>query len=307
MINVFDPLFTIDTTKDAVPKDNLDDKITESVEGIAGAMGFKTVTPLGNDTDSAPNTLAALDELYVKDSVFVIPIIYETPVSSAISNDYSASCYVSYLVITIKSGDVAKPNPDVTTAPFYSATANDGKVLGTLTTDAENYDAMIVPTGTEASTGIRQVAGVRLINYRFYRNATDDYPLIFDNISTLAFGYKKTGTDIDEIVLRAESYSFSLIQQVMCLSTENDDIFPIAPTDYESYLVAPGNIKAFGSTNAFSLSTIPFKLKDGSTEKDIGFATPYINQTSFTVLTDTVGKDILCCRIYNKIYTLKAN
>ena len=144
MINVFDPLFTIDTTKDAVSKGDLDDKITESVKEIAGAMGFKTVTPLGNDTASAPTTLAALDDLYLKDSVFVIPIIYETPVSSEIGNDYSASCYVSYLVITIKSGTVAKPDTSVTTAPFYSATANDGTMFGTGTTGAEAPSGLIV-------------------------------------------------------------------------------------------------------------------------------------------------------------------
>ena len=146
-----------------------------------------------------------------------------------------------------------------------------------------------------------------MVNYRLYRNATDAYPITFDDVDTLVFGYSATksgtATAVNEFVITSYAFSLSLIQQVMCVKEYSGKTFPVLPTDYNSYTVTTSNIKAVrvgdSSTNAFLANTVPFNK--GTTPTDVGLALALLTGA------DGVATNVHCCHIHEKIYLLKSN
>lgn len=301
MITVFDPLFKLDTNEVISVSDLTDTNIGEQVGIIAGSMGLNTVTGYTIGAGLPTTTLNAIDEnLYNYGSKIIIPIMFETPSSGALGNTYT-NANVAYLVISPKNATTEKT--DTSASPHYSITDNGGAMIGDGTASGNNsadevrFSALFKPDNITPSTDIK-VAGIRLVNYRLYRSVKDDYPIVFDNVEILFYGYKTTTssgdpavTTIDEVVITSNSFSLSLVQQVLCVGNYNGQTFPILPTD-NTNTVAISSIKPISSDTSatFAVDTVPFKR--GSS--DVGFAIAFLEGDS--------TNPIKCCHIYGKIY-----
>lgn len=302
MITVFDPLFKLDTNEVISASDLNDTNIEEQVGIIAGSMGLNTVTGYTIGANLPNTTLKAIDEnLYNYGSKIIIPILFETPSSGALGNAYT-DANVAYLVISSKNATTNQT--DTSASPHYSITNSGGVMLGNGTASG-SYSADIVrfyeftkPSLFTQSDDI-EVAGLRLVNYRLYRSVKDDYPIAFDNIENLFYGYKVNASDstkYDEVVISSFGFSLSLVQQVLCVANNNGQTFPILPTD-DTNTVAKGSIKPIGSDTSatFAANKIPFEVNS----TDVGFATAFLERES--------PDPVKCCHIYGKIYIGQIN
>ena len=322
MITVFDPLFKPSSTK--MSTDVFSTEIPKQVKAIVNSMGILEATEYGiGATDVTLDTIKAIDAaLYNPKSKIIVPILFESPSGDPLTlgNAYT-NANVAYLVINPKS---STPNTTSSSPPSYSVTTSGGFIIGTNTTDGEksadqlNFAALAVPGGvTSASDSARvtesvkangiQVAGLRLVNYRFYRSADDDYPITFDNVEQLFYGYKTTTsvegesevTTVDEVVITSNSFSLSLVQQILCIGCDNGQTFPILPTDDE-YTVNAKKIMGIGSSRNFSPnSDVGYKVKVSGTVGDVGLAVAFLEGNfSESATTDVIR----ACHIYDKIY-----
>lgn len=311
MITVLDPLFK--PTGDRIASTALATEIPKEASAIAGAMGFPTIETLTIGAGLSETTLGKInDNLYNDKAKFIIPILLETPTDGKLGNAYT-DCYVSYLVISPRCLTPIAVDNTTGEVGTYSVCKKDGTGIkgdGTataeLTADQVNIRSMMKP-GIDsngdivpvAKTGIEAV-GLRLTNYRLYRNEKDDYPITFDDIDSLFYGYKETGSTINEVVITNSKFSLSLVQQV--LVTTNYNMFPIFPTNYDTFFVkdigALDEIQAIGGTN-FSFVTVAYKVMDGGLESGIGLSAAIIDKPN--------GYDYYLCHIYEKIYLLTTN
>lgn len=315
MITVLDPLFK--PTGDPIASTALATKIPEEASAIAGAMGCPTIETLTIGTGLTEAILKKInDNLYSDKAKFIIPILLETPTDGKLGNTYT-NCYVSYLVIsprclTPKTVPVASGQED--TLGTFSVTTKNGTVIkGTgaatdsLTADQVNLQSLFKP-GIDANGNSVPVAanaieavGLRLTNYRLYRNGKDDYPITFDDIDSLFYGYKETGSTINEVVITNSKFSLSLVQQVLLATNYN--MFPIFPTNYDEYLVKGEGldaIKAIGESNSnFDYVAVAYTIKDGSSTSGLGLSGAIIEKPD--------GYFYYLCHIYEKIYLLTTN
>lgn len=314
MITVLDPLFK--PTGDPIASTALATEIPKEASAIAGAMGFPTIETLTIGAGLSETTLEKInDNLYNDKAKFIIPILLETPTDGKLGNAYT-DCYVSYLVIsprclTPNTVPVATGQED--TLGTFSVTTKDGSVIkGTytatseLTADQVNLQSLFKPgldsdgNSIDVEANAIEAVGLRLTNYRLYRNGKDDYPITFDDIDSLFYGYKETGSTINEVVITNSKFSLSLVQQV--LVTTNYNMFPIFPTNYDTFFVkdigALDEIQAIGGTN-FSFVTVAYKVMDGGLESGIGLSAAIIDKPN--------GYDYYLCHIYEKIYLLTTN
>lgn len=317
MITVLDPLFKPTLGNTAIT--TLDDTVETGVKAISNAMGYSSTTEIELTTTSSADNTAAIkainDNFYKEGSKFIIPILLEKPTipdgeTEKVLGATIEAYNVSYLVISPKCLVPIDPSESTADYNIYDITNNKiygtGTATGELSADQVNFNALREPnaipdptTGLQtavSSSGIK-VAGTRLVNYRLYRNASDAYPITFDDVDTLVFGYKATlaeddKTAVDEFVITSYAFSLSLVQQVMCVGEYKSKVFPILPTKYEDYTVKPTSISAVGGSN-FAVDEVPFNK--GATLTNVGLAV--------ALLSDTVK----CCHIHKKIYLLKSN
>ena len=295
MINVFDPYFEIGESDMKTSEQIESSVILPEVQEIAGAMGYSTVETHNVSQDRNLTLTAIDDNLYNTETSIIIPILFSTTNSTSIGKDYTAS-NVSYLVISPRNNTTTQT--DTTTAPHYSITDSSGAMNGTGTATAEkSADQVKLESLTKpgsdvpvTSAGDILVAGVRLVNYRLYRSVDDDYPIIFDNIDSLVYGYKKDGSEIKEIVISNSSFSISLISQVLSLSVSNSQTFPIVPTKYTDYTAA--GIKVYNNDTDFDSKEFPFYVG----ANNVGLSQALFN-----------GSTVAYCRTFGEIYILKNN
>ena len=314
MITVFDPLFKPSSTK--MSTGDFDTEIPKQVKTIVNSMGILEATEYGiGTTGTTLDTIKAIDAaLYNPKSKIIVPILFE-PASELTSQTTGAytNANVAYLVINPKSH---APKTTSDSSPNYSVTNSGGSIVGEGSTDQVKFEVLAVPGGvTSSSDSVRvtesveensiQVAGLRLVNYRFYRSADDDYPITFDNVEQLFYGYKTTTTGegasavttVNEVVITSNSFSLSLVQQVLCVGCDNGQTFPILPTD-DTYTVTAKSIKAIGSTAQFNPSdgnSVSYTV-NGS---NVGLSVAFLEGSA-----ETAGSDdkIKACHIYGKIY-----
>lgn len=327
MITVLDPLFKPTLGDTAIS--TLDDTVETGVKAISSAMGYSSTTEIELTTASSTDNTAAIkainDNFYKEGSKFIIPILLEKPTIPAGETEKvlgaTIEAYnVSYLVISPKCLVPIKPYGNTTDYNIYDNANNkiygSGTASGELSADQVNFNDLRKPTvipnynGTtvESAKDEIEVAGTRLVNYRLYRSATDAYPITFDDVDTLVFGYKATiasdsKTAVDEFVITSYAFSLSLIQQVMCVKEYSGKTFPVLPTDYKSYTVTTSNIKAVrggDSNNAFLANTVPFN-KGTTTPVNVGLALALLTGA------DGIATNVRCCHIHEKIYLLKSN
>ena len=314
MITVFDPLFKPSSTK--MSTDVFSTEIPKQVKTIVNSMGILEATEYAiGTTGTTLDTIKAIDAaLYNPKSKIIIPILFE-PASELTSQTTGAytDANVAYLVINPKS-HLPKSTSD--SSPNYSVTTSGGTIVGEGATDQAKFEALAVPGGvTSSSDSVRvtesveengiQVAGLRLVNYRFYRSADDDYPITFDNVEQLFYGYKTTTTGegasalttVNEVVITSNSFSLSLVQQILCIGCDNGQTFPILPTD-DTYTVTAKSIKGIGSTAQFNPSdgnSVSYTVNSAN----VGLSVAFLEGSA-----EIAGNDdkIKACHIYEKIY-----
>lgn len=322
MITVFDPLFKPSSTK--MSTDKFSTEIPKQVKTIVNSMGILEATEYGIGTGTTLDTINAIDAaLYNPKAKIIVPILFESPTGDPLilGNAYT-DANVAYLVINPKSNATQSTS---NSSPSYSVTNSSGSIIGTVITDGDdksadqlNFQVLAVPGGvTSASDSARvtesveangiQVAGLRLVNYRFYRSGDDDYPITFDNVEQLFYGYKTTTTGegasavttVDEVVITSNSFSLSLVQQILCVGCENEQTFPILPTN-DTYTVNAKKITGIGSSRNFSPnSDVGYKVKVSNTIEDVGLAVAFLEGSYSESATTNV---IRACHIYGKIY-----
>ena len=329
MITVLDPLFK--PTGDPIASTSLATEIPKEASAIAGAMGCPTIetltigATLSDGSDASTNVLKKInDNLYSDKAKFIIPILLETPTipeggtEKQLGNAYT-NCHVSYLVISPRCltpkavVDKVDGSDVVDEVGTFSVCKIGGVgIKGSTTADANgktvdqlNLDALMKP-GLDANLNIVPVektaieaAGLRLTNYRLYRNGKDDYPITFDDIDSLFYGYKETSETINEVVITNSKFSLSLVQQVLC--TTNYKMFPIFPTDYKSYFVdSAAKIKPIGG-DATQFNVVAISYRDSTTDPS---ETIGLSASEISVPT---GYSNYFCHIYEKIYLLTTN
>lgn len=316
MITVLDPLFKPTLGETAIS--TLDDTVETGVKAISNAMGYSSTTEIQLTTTSSTDNTAAIkainDNFYKEGSKFIIPILLEKPAvpeggTEKVLGATIEAYNVSYLVISPKCLVPIKPSGSTADYNIYDIANNKiygtGTATGELSADQVNFNALREPNAIpDPTTGLQtavsasgiEVAGTRLVNYRLYRSATDAYPITFDDVDTLVFGYKATVTSdetaVDEFVITSYAFSLSLVQQVMCVGEYKSKVFPILPTKYEDYTVKPTSISAVGGSN-FAVDEVPFNK--GATPTNVGLAVALLPET------------VKCCHIHKKIYLLKSN
>lgn len=324
MITVFDPLFKPSSTK--MSTDKFSTEIPKQVKTIVNSMGILEATEYGiGTTGTTLDTIKAIDAaLYNPKAKIIVPILFESPTGDPLTlgNAYT-NANVAYLVINPKNYTTQST---INSSPIYSVTDSSGSIIGTVITDGDdksadqlNFQVLAVPGGvTSASDSARvtesveangiQVAGLRLVNYRFYRSGDDDYPITFDNVEQLFYGYKTTTTGegasavttVNEVVITSNSFSLSLVQQILCIGCQNEQTFPILPTD-DTYTVNAKKIMGIGSSGNFSPnSDIGYKVKVSITAEDVGLAVAFL-EGNFSESAATTNV-IRACHIYGKIY-----
>lgn len=320
MITVFDPLFKPSSTK--MSTDKFSTEIPKQVKTIVNSMGILEATEYeigkfvdGSRTGVTLDTINAIDAaLYNPKAKIIVPILFQSAseLTSQTTGAYT-DANVAYLVINPKSNTTQFTS---NSSPNYSVTTSSGSIVGTGATDQANFAVLAVPGGvTSASDSTRvtesveangiQVAGLRLVNYRFYRSGDDDYPITFDNVEQLFYGYKTTTTGegasavttVNEVIITSNSFSLSLVQQILCIGCDNGQTFPILPTD-DTYTVTAKSIKGIGSTAQFNPSdgsSISYTVNNAN----VGLSVAFLEGSA-----EPAGNDdkIKACHIYGKIY-----
>lgn len=316
MITVLDPLFK--PTGDPIASTALATEIPKEASAIAGAMGFPTIETLTIGAGLSETTLGKInDNLYNDKAKFIIPILLETPTipeggtEKQLGNAYT-NCHVSYLVISPRCLTPKAVDNATGEVGTYSVCNKTGVgIKGTITTDGTektadqlNLEALMKPAYSTSGTFVPvaktaiEAAGLRLTNYRLYRNGKDDYPITFDDIDYLFYGYSQPSTNIEEVVITSSKFSLSLVQQVLC--TTNYNILPIFPTDYKNYFVdSSANIKPIGGSVAFSQVKIAYRDSLSDPSQTVG-----LSGSEIYVPTDY---SYYFCHIYEKIYLLTTN
>lgn len=234
MINVYDPLFKIETNdyKSVLTEE----QITEQVTNIAGRMGYSNV--IMGKNDNLENIKTILDTYLYKSGVsIVIPIPNERINDNNQLDNVLTAYNLSFVVINQLNSD-----NDFDSYLDKSVTTEDGNVKS---------DNNIV-TALKSN---------KLFEFRLYRNFNDIYPIVLKSVLAVYYGYKskqeegETSKTIKEIEIEINSNCvFYLKNQVFNHSNIiNDDKLPILPTNYNENVVNSNqDIKSIGSDNSFN-------------------------------------------------------
>lgn len=299
MLNVFDPLFV--TSGDKISKSTFDTKIENDMSILRRRLGYDEATSISFEKSKLNNNIKELAYLYGKDVSTVIPIMYEGYTHDQdyyLGNELGDS-YISYLVITNKSGTITKES---TVENDFSITDSDGKIYG-------KTEAGTDTTAFSALQATGKLACDRLVNFKLFRNADDDNPIDFDSCYGLIYGYINSGTSYD-IVINAGFVSFSLVQQVMGIVINDKTLapFPIVPSNYNEIMASSQTeILAISSGEiSFSPNIIPFKKKvtAGGNDQDVGLFSPLIFLGEPAAGGSGQSVTMKYCHIYSKVYQL---